>query len=536
MKTTLSLFALCMPIYLLYVQFLWNPLVFDDDIIHLDGSAQEQYLNIIFSFNLRWLPYATFEWTRSLLGSNILWFRLGNLVFHLSVTITLFFFLRRLFSLVTPVSNEYRVNFCNNILAFFAALLFAVHPASVYAVGYLVQRSTLMSTLFVLLTWCFFLEGILKKNYNWLIASALAYFLAVLSKEHAIMAPAVTVALLVLVDNSSVRERLKFLWPIYVLFFLIAGFVLFQKMNSHILGQAYEPLAANLMSLLGPDFNPDLAYPLSILTQCFLFFKYLAVWLVPSPAFMSVDMPQDFALSLWSWPEVLGLVGFIAYPIIAFRLLFKKGVNGLLGFALLCPWLLFATELSTVRIQESFVLYRSYLWMAGAFAALPFLCQKLSAKQTVITLIFMVLFLMAVAWLRLTTFSHPLLLWDDAARLVEYKDKQPVGVDRIFYNRGNELMRVKHYTDAVKDFNKTIELKGNYAVNAYQNRGVVYFETGQYLLALNDFNTAIERLPNSSKPYFGKALTLEALKNTAGAKIAYMQACLAGEFLACDKK
>ncbi len=535
MKSSISVFILCLPISLLYVPFFWNPVVFDD-INFFDGSIHEQYLNTAFSFDLRWLPYATFEWTHALLGLDLVWFRLGNLGFHLAVTLTLFVFFRRLFSLVTPLSHSNSVNLSSNNLALFAALLFAVHPAAVYTVGYLVQRSTLIATFFVLLTWCFFLEGLLKKNYRWLFASALTYFLAVLSKEHAIMAPTVTVALLVLVDKSSVRQRLKFLWPIYVLYFLIASFVVLQIKRSHILGQAYEPVAANLMSLLGPDFNPDLAYPLSMLTQCSLFFKYLLVWLAPSPAWMSVDMPQNFALSLWSWPEVLGLVSFIAYPIIAIRLLFKKGVNGLLGFALLCPWLLFATELSTVRIQESFVLYRSYLWMAGAFAALPFLCQKLSAKQTVITLSFMVLFMMAVAWLRLTTFSHPLLLWDDAARLVENKVKQPIGVDRIFYNRGTELIKVKHYKEALSDFDKVISLKGYHAGYAYHNRGVVYYDTKQYLLALNDFNTAIQMVPNNPKHYLGKARAIEALNDKTEARLAYQKACEAGATVACDKK
>ena len=535
MKVFFSWYVLCLPVISLYGQFLWNPVVFDD-IYFFDGSVHDQYLNNFFSFDLRWLPYATFEWTHAVLGLDLVWYRLANLGFNLAVTLTLFVFLRRLFSLVIPLNSEETMNLSVNGLAFFAALLFSVHPVSVYATGYLVQRSTLMATLFVLLTWCFFLEGILKKNYSWLMASALAYFLAVLSKEHAIMAPAVTVALLVLVDKSTIRERFKFLWLIYILYFLIASFVVLQIKRSHILGQAYEPVAANLMSLLGPDFNPDLAYPLSILTQCSLFFKYLMVWLAPSPAWMSVDMPQNFALSLWSWPEVLGLLGFIVYPIIAIRLLFKKGVNGLLGFALLCPWLLFATELSTVRIQESFVLYRSYLWMAGAFAALPFLCQKLSAKQTVITLCFMILFMMALSWLRLTTFSHPLLLWDDAARLVENKVKQPIGVDRIFYNRGTELIKVKHYKEALSDFDKVISLKGYHAGYAYHNRGVVYYDTKQYLLALNDFNTAIQMVPNNPKHYLGKARAMEALNDKTGARLAYQKACEAGATVACDKK
>ncbi|HEY8096647.1 MAG TPA: tetratricopeptide repeat protein, partial [Methylobacter sp.] len=249
-----------------------------------------------------------------------------------------------------------------------------------------------------------------------------------------------------------------------------------------------------------------------------------------------VDMPQAFVRSLWSWPETAGLVGFIAYPVIAIRLLLQRGTKGLLGFALLCPWLLFATELSTIRIQEPFVLYRSYLWMAGAFAVLPFLCQKLSAKQAAITLTFVALLMMPLTWLRLTTFSHPLLLWDDAARLVENTEDKRLGIERIFLNRGIELIRVKHYAEAIADLSKVIGLKGYYVGYAYQNRGSAYFESRQYLLALSDINKAIELLStNKAKLYLGKARTLEGLNDSTAAMQAYKQACLLGLPTACQK-
>jgi len=537
MQTVFSLLALCFPVALLYGQFFWNPVVFDD--AHFfDGSVHEGYLGKVFSFDLRWLPYATFEWTRALLGLELIWFRLGNLVLHLAATITLFLFLRRLFERVLSTNNddESSETLSPHWLAFFGALIFALHPVSVYAASYLIQRSTLMATLFALLTWRLFLEGLIKDNYRWLLASTVTYFLAVFSKEQAVMTPAVTIALLLLVNNQPIRQRLMLIWPTFMLYGLIGGFVVFQIKSAHILGQAYEPIAANYMSLLGPDFDVQLAYPLSMLTQCFLFFKYLWVWIAPSPMWMSIDMPQAFAMSLWSWPEVAGLIGFVLYPIVAVHLLLQRGIKGLLGFALLCPWLLFATELSTIRIQESFVLYRSYLWMAGAFAALPFLCQKLSAKQAAVALTFIALLMMPLSWLRLTTFSHPLLLWDDAARRVENIEGKRLGIDRIFYNRGKELIGVKRYAEAIDDLNKVIELKGLYVGYAYQNRGAAYLGSQQYPPALNDFNKAIELVPtNKAKLYLGKAHALEGLNDSTAAMQAYKQACLLGLPTACQK-
>ena len=537
MKTAFSLLALCLPITILYGQFFLNPLVFDDFYI-IDGTMHNLYVGKLFFSNLRWLPYATFEWTRALFGPDMIWFRLGNLALHLATTITLFLFLRRLFEQTLHHTTENDQTLSPHWLAFFGALIFALHPASVYAEAYLVQRSILMATLFTLLTWRLFLEGVIRKNYRWLLASSVTYFVAVFSKEHAIMAPAVTIALLFLVDNQPIRQRLILIGPTFLLYGLIGGFVILRIKSSHILGQSYEPTVANSLSLLGPDFNAKLTYPLSILTQCYLFFKYLWVWLAPSPSWMSVDISQPIAKSLWSWPEIAGLIGFIAYPVIAIRLLLQKGVKGLLGFALLCPWLLFATELSTIRIQEPFVLYRSYLWMAGTFAALPFLCQKLSTKQATIIMTLIALFLMPISWLRLTTFSHPLLLWDDAARLIENNQEKTFSVQRVFYNRGTELIKVKQYNEAIEDLTKAIRLTTKapeLAGPMYNNRGAAYLETRQYALALDDFNSAIKRGPKNSEPYIGKGTALQALNNTTASAQAYQQACLLGAQTACQK-
>ena len=536
-RTFLSLIALCLPIVILYSQFPWNPVVFDDAYF-FDGTVHHQYLDKVFSFDLRWLPYATFEWTRSLLGLDLIWFRLGNLLIHLATTVTLFLFLSRLFQQVLPNSAENSETLAPYWLAFFGALIFALHPASVYAVAYLSQRSILMATLFTLVTWRLFLEGLIRKNRLWLLSSALTYLLAVLSKEHAIMAPTVALTLIVLVGKLPTRQWLNLVWPTFVLYGLIGLFVVFQIKARHVLGQAYEPMAATLVPKLGADFDERLIYPLSMLTQSFLFFKYLWVWIAPSPAWMSVDIYQNFALRLWSWPEIAGLIGFILYLIIAIRLLLQKGINGLLGFAVLCPWLLFATELSTVRIQESFVLYRSYLWMGGCIAALPFLCQKMSAKQASCALLFVALFLTPLSWLKLRTFSHPLLLWDDAARLVEHNEEYYPGMERIFYNRGNAFKRLKQYSEAIEDYTKTIKLAGKSGYltpYTYNNRGSTYFENHQYKLALIDFNKTIELDPKHLSAYLGKARTLENLNQSSAAAETYKEACSLGIAEACQK-
>src|SRR4051812_23400056 len=95
----LLIVALALIVAPIYGQFLGNPTVFDDAGF-FDGSIHSQYLEKVFSFQWRWLPYASFEWTRVLLGPDLRWYRLGNLVLHITNSAVLFLFLRRLFQVV----------------------------------------------------------------------------------------------------------------------------------------------------------------------------------------------------------------------------------------------------------------------------------------------------------------------------------------------------------------------------------------------------------------------------------------------------
>jgi tetratricopeptide (TPR) repeat protein len=286
------------------------------------------------------------------------------------------------------------------------------------------------------------------------------------------------------------------------------------------------------LARLDPGFDPGLAYPLSILTQSFLFFKYLLVWLLPNPAWMSVDMFETFATRLWSWPHIAGLISFIAYPVAATWLLLKRGRKGLLGFAMLCPWLMFATELSTIRIQESFVLYRSYLWMPGVLAALPFLFQQAPARRAGLILTALAIAMIPATWERLKTFSSPFLLWHDAARLINGKDNRP-GVERIYHNRALHLSKLGYFDKAMEDYDKAIALNPDYQL-AYNDRGATYLSTKDYASAISDFNRAIELNPKFARPYLGRALTYEALDNPAAALQNYQVLCSMGFVEGCS--
>lgn len=538
MRTFAFVIVIVAMVSAIYGQFLWNPIVFDDNNF-FGRNAHLSYLDTFFKLEFRWLPYASFEWTRVFIGDEMIWHRLGNLALHILVAVTLFFFLQKLFDAAIPeeksdarTADERPLPFI--WIAFFAALIFALHPAAVYGAAYLIQRTILMSTLFALIMWLLLLLGVVKNNQWYLLGSAAAYFFSVYAKEHALMAPAVALAILLLVRKPT-RQLVYQVLPTFLLYGLIAVYVIFQVKTGK-LGVAYEPRATDMLSTLAkldPNFDPTLAYPLSILTQSFLFFKYLLVWILPNPGWMSIDMFESFATRFWSWPHTAGAIAFVAYAVVAVRLLLQRGRAGLLGFALLCPWLMFATELSTIRIQESFVLYRSYLWMPGAFAAMAFLFQDTPPKRTAVILTALVLVMMPVTWARLSTFSSPFLVWNDAARLIKNKDNRP-GVDRVYHNRGLELLKLGYPDLAIDDFNKAIFLNPRHIL-VYNDRGAAYLATRKYDQALADFNKAVEINPKFTLPYLGRALTYEGLGNTTKALADYKVLCSNGNREACKK-
>ncbi len=511
----------------LYGPFLSNPLVFDDFSYFGDNIGDD--LKSTSAFGLRWLPIASFGWIRALAGDAVVWQRLANLSLHIANCALLFLFLRRLFDATlapatpSPCVAAARPALALPWLAFFGALWFALHPVAVYGVAYLAQRTLLLATLFALATWMLFLEGLLRNQRRWLLASCASYLLAVLSKEHAIMVPAVALALLLLIRKPS-RPLLIQVGPTFFLYALIAAFTFFQIKSGGIVGRAYEPNGLNMLTELG--ISSQQAHALSVLTQGSLFFKYLLLWLVPNPGWMSVDMLEPFARSLWRWPQTPALLVFLLYPALALWLLLQRGRRGLLGFALLGPWLLFATELSTVRIQETFVLYRSYLWLPCLPVALPFLLHRVAARHAFILLLLTSLALLPASWNRLNTFSDSLRLWDDALQLAQGRDKGS-RLGRIYHNRGVAYSKQMRYQEAIPDFDAGLKYLPGHSL-IYNDRAVAYLKTGRYQEALQDYNWAIQLDPNYYNPYLGRAQVHEALGNPEAARLDYAKSCQLG--------
>ncbi len=528
-------------IALLYAHSLWNPLVFDDKPLFTEAFLK-QYGSSLFHFDLRWFSYASFGWTYDLFGLSWFWYRIGNLVLHTLTSILLFIFFQRLLAATIQSS---RLELQSPWPAFFAALIFALHPAAVYGVAYLAERSIIMATLFGIASLLCFLEGLNRDRTNWFIGSAVLYFMAVFSKEHSVMIPAVAAALTLLLHKPSI-SIVKKVWLPFALYVAIGLLIILRARG--VLGTPYEPFAAEMLARMSDhqaDIKVENAHVLSVITQGYLFFKYLLLWVVPYTGWMSVDIRQPFATQLTSWPELAGFVAFLAYPLLALRLLLKGGRSGLLGFGLLFPWLLYLTELSSVRIQEPFVLYRSYLWMCGLPLGFLAFANLLPKKAAPVFFTSLALIVAVLAWNRLDTFSSNLKLWSDVIK--KNQDEKLLGVERGYNNRGVAYLDAGRLQEAQSDFNKAITLNPRYpeaylnianmnlrqgrteeavqgynkAISfrptyseAYLNRGVVYLRTGRHAEAIKDFDHILQINSKNEDAYLNRGLAYMGLGKT----------------------
>lgn len=518
--------SLVAAVFLVYLPFLGNPFFFDDLSFFMSGAA-EHYAGAGFHFDLRWFAYASLGWTAALFSDVVPhFFHLGNLLLHAANVILLFYLLRQLIGAVFPDQRHSPKMIWG---AWLGALVFALHPVAVYATGYVVQRSILMATLFALLTQMAYLRGLLTGKMHWFALAVLCFFLAVFSKEHSVLTPLVLAALTPLLGERNIASK-RVLWVTWSAFLLVAVLVTLRARG--IFGAPYEPMAAELFEQQGVLAGTPMLHLLSVLTQTGLFFKYLLLWLLPNVSWMSVDMREPFVANWADWSAWGRFFAFIVYGVAAFRLLLRGGTKGLIGFALLYPWLQFGVELVGIRVQEPFVLYRSYLWMPGLALLIPLLLLQFRQRRTILLLVLgcVAILFISLAWNRLWVFGDKFRIWNDAALLLKYETV--VGADRIFFNRGQGLMEEQKWEEAARDFERSAAISPQLEPVRY-NLGMAYSKAGHYQEAVDQFEAAISIQPNDGRAYFAEGIALKHLHRNEEAIKKFEQSCKLNNFAAC---
>ncbi|MEK7841811.1 MAG: tetratricopeptide repeat protein, partial [Deltaproteobacteria bacterium] len=89
------------------------------------------------------------------------------------------------------------------------------------------------------------------------------------------------------------------------------------------------------------------------------------------------------------------------------------------------------------------------------------------------------------------------------------------------------------YDMAIEDSTSAIVINPKYA-DAYYNRGLAYYNKGQYDRAIEDYNKASELDPNAADAIYNRGLAYQQKGNMGRATSDYQKACDLGFKLACE--
>ena len=446
---------LCAAVLLVYGLGLKNELVFDDERL-TDGTVFGPYGDLL-QLKLRMLSYGSFSWVKAFAGENMAVQRALNALLHLGTCWALY----QLFALLLPriaFAPETRTDpgFAASQLAALrvGVMVYALHPVAVYAVGYLIQRSIVMATLFGVLACWAFVRGVTERKWLWHGLALLCYVVAVLSKEHAALMVGLALPLYVFLARPNWQRAAAMVAIATALLGLAVAMVL--HLLPDMFGQLFDDTSRELAAQLDRQRPGALGqiFALSVLNEAALFFYYGALWLLPYGGWMSIDMHPPFPLTLTSMPHLLGAVSYVALLAASVVAVLRKSDTwGFVGLCLLFPLVLFWTEFSTVWVQDPFVLYRSYLWAIPIPALVAVLLTGFSPGTLYKMAVVLALALGSAAVERVASMRNDQTVWTDTVEKADVPGAaNAVGRARAFMNHGTDRQKRFEFDLAMKDF------------------------------------------------------------------------------------
>ncbi|MFG0638827.1 tetratricopeptide repeat protein [Delftia sp. WSY_22] len=503
-----------------YLPGLNNGLLFDDMRL-TDGTIFGNYGSLL-DFKQRTLSYGSFVWIEQIFGDGWWKQRVFNIALHLATVAALYALFKALLTQTRfPHDIEEQPHFhaSRDAALQLGLVLFALNPVAVYAVGYLVQRSIVMATLFAVLACWAFVRGLQGGRALWHVAALICYVLAVLSKEHAFLTVAMVVPLYIFVKRPGLKAAMVIV-GMALLLLAVASAAVFHFFGS-LMGQIFDEQSqgyARQLEALQPGITSRI-YPLSILNEAALFFAYGFLWIVPYVGWMSIDLRPAFPLgfgSIWHLAGALGYLALLACSIWA--LLKRPGVIGLVALCLLFPLLWYATEFATVWLQDPFVLYRSYLWAVAIPGLAAIALTGVKPRTIYIVGIVIGMVFGALAFERVLSLQDVGTSWADAAEKIDKKAAaNAVGRGRAFLNVGTAHADKGMLDQALQDF-ATANALGDLGGNALFNMGSVLSQQKKFPEALNAFAAAQAKGFNGQALYYQKA---EALMATGQLRAAF---------------
>jgi Flp pilus assembly protein TadD len=428
-------------------------------------------------------------------GPDPVGFRVTNTLLHITTCWLLYLVVARL---------------CGHRPGLAAAVVFAIHPLQSEAVNAIVGRAELLAAGFALLAWVSH-DRARSDGSVWRAVSWIAYLLACLSKEHALVLPAFLVAEDVFLNREgATRERLIETfsgwreWAPYV--FVGVGAL---SLRAAVVGSVFLPGSPNYTD--NPLAHVD---PVSrAFAAVAVFARYAG--LVIAPVHLTADYTYNQISVVVAFYNPLFLAGFCliaALLTIAYRAA-NNEVNGLIGlgvFVLLIAWLPVSNVLFSIGTPMNERLMYLPMIGFGILVAVGFgrleeavpVCPPWLVAAVVCTLF-------AVR----TTIRNA--DWQDDLSLFRAASRVSPNSAKAFFNLGNALRDAGNDAGALDAYARALAIYPAYA-EVHYNRGVLYQDQKRPKLAVSAYRKALDHDPDHVNTLLNQAILLARSGNLDG--------------------
>ncbi len=422
-------------------------------------------------------------------------FHLINLIFHLFNVILVF----QLMYLLIKKLN----------LSAIAALIFAIHPMHVESVSWISERKDVLYAFFFLLSaisYIYYLRN--GRKIKFMIFCFVGFCFSLLSKSMAVTLP-VLLLLFDYFENHKITlknciEKIPF-FILSIVFGIMA--ILSQNQGGSIsnLGQSFSIINQFFLVCYGIIFY---------IVKFFAPF-HLSV-LHPYPELVGGTLPFVYYLS-----GILVLAIIISLFLISFK--FKKEI--LFGFFFFLITIsvvlqIFPVGQAMVAERYTYIPYLGFIFIVIQLVnylnenRLP-LYNKLKPFALVLLSIYILAFSYST-FNRNEVWKNSISLWSD---MIQKYPRNYYG----YYSLGNAYSEKNMQQEAVKKYDRSIELFSKYA-DSYYSRGTVKYKLTDYKGAIDDFTLAIQLNPKYQEAYSNRGTAKLQLQDFINAKLDFDKA------------
>lgn len=381
-------YILIVVVFIVYGNSLWNDYALDDAIVITENNFVKQGLDgidnifttesftgffgidkqLVAGGRYRPLSIATFAIEREFFGKNPFISHFINILLYAFVILLIF----QLFKKSGLVSLQ---------ISFFIALLYALHPIHTEAVANIKGRDELMAFLFALTGFYIYLYANWKRILK-LIIVPLSFFLAMLSKEHAV-AFVVLMPLLIYYLGKKQSDIVES--GILVLIPAVAFFIL----RFQVLGGLHFEESTSLMN------NPFIgtSYTERIATVLFTWLWYLKLLFIPYPLTYDYYPYHVEILNFSSILPWLAIVLIFVALFFAFKSLIKRNWHGYFIWFFIGTFFLMSNLYFSVGtfMNERFMFMPSLAFVVGLVFAIRWISKKYVKNKAFLVVLFLLI-------------------------------------------------------------------------------------------------------------------------------------------------